>query len=115
MNAGDICWIDFPPRSGHAQSGRRPAIIVQSSVATAHLPTVLVVPVTTQLGALRFSGTVPVAASEENGLRRDSVVLAFQLTVLDKQAVGERLGAAAPDVMKRIWQAFDEVTERPAQ
>ncbi|MDR0917124.1 MAG: type II toxin-antitoxin system PemK/MazF family toxin [Oscillospiraceae bacterium] len=28
---GDIIWLDFDPQSGHEQSGRRPAIVVNNS------------------------------------------------------------------------------------
>ncbi len=29
MNVGEIFWVEFPTRGGRAQSGRRPAIVVQ--------------------------------------------------------------------------------------
>jgi mRNA-degrading endonuclease toxin of MazEF toxin-antitoxin module len=48
MNAGDVFWVEFPAGAGRAQSGHRPAIIVQGATATAQLPTVLLVPLTTQ-------------------------------------------------------------------
>jgi mRNA-degrading endonuclease toxin of MazEF toxin-antitoxin module len=72
----------------------------------------LLVPLTTQLDALRFPGTVLVEPDSENGLRRPSVALTFQLAVLDQRFVGQRLGAISETVMKAIWSAFDEITER---
>ena len=66
MNVGDLHWVELPARGGHAQGGRRPAIVAQK---TATLPTVLIVPLTSQLDALRFPGTVLVEAGKENGLR----------------------------------------------
>ncbi len=77
MTVGDLHWVEFPARSGHAQSGRRPAIVMQNEAASARLPTVLLVPITTQTDALRFPGTVLVRPDTENGLRRPSEALAF--------------------------------------
>ena len=56
MNIGDIFWVRFPGGAGHAQAGRRPAIVLQSAAASAALSTVLMVPLTTQLNATRFPG-----------------------------------------------------------
>lgn len=92
MKPGEICWVEFPVRGGHAQAGRRPAIVSQSASATVQLPTVLFVPLTTQMDALRFPGTALVETTPENGLRRLSVALAFQLSVVDKQFIGAYLG-----------------------
>ena len=92
LRRGDIHWIEFPASSAREQAGRRPAIIVQSESASA-LPTVFVVPLTSNLRASRFSGTFEVEASANNGLQARSVVLAFQLRAIDRNRVGERLGS----------------------
>ena len=47
MNVGDVHWVHFPPRGGHAQAGRRPAIVAQDGSATTRLPTILMIPLTT--------------------------------------------------------------------
>ncbi len=109
MNIGDLYWVEFPARGGHAQAGRRPAIIAQ---APSTLPTVLLVPLTSQLDALRFPGTVLVEASQQNGLRHNSVALVFQLTAVDKRYISERLGKASDAVMAQIWSALDALTGR---
>lgn len=50
MTVGDLYWVELPVRGGRAQAGRCPAIILQT-VST--LPTTLLVPLTSQLDALR--------------------------------------------------------------
>jgi mRNA-degrading endonuclease toxin of MazEF toxin-antitoxin module len=112
VNVGDVHCVHFPPRGGHAQAGRRPAVIVQGHEATARLPTLLLVPLTTQLDALRFPGTRLIEVSPENGLPRASVALVFQLTAADARFVGERRGRVSDAVLQSIWSAFDEITER---
>jgi mRNA interferase MazF len=112
VTVGDICWIDLPPRGGHAQSGRRPAIVVQTQATSGRVPTVLVVPLTTQLDALRFPGAVLLEADSQNELRRASVALVFQLTSIDRRYLSDRLGAASTKTLNEIWLAFDEITGR---
>ena len=34
MTVGDVRWVELPARGGHAQAGRRPAIIVQPLALT---------------------------------------------------------------------------------
>lgn len=55
MKVGEIYWKSLASRGGREQAGRLPAIILQKDT---NLPTVLLVPLTTQQDALRFSGTV---------------------------------------------------------
>jgi mRNA interferase MazF len=112
MDVGDVYWVEFPPRNGHVQAGRRPAIVAQDASATSHLPTILLIPLTTQLGALRFPGTVLVDAEQEKGLRRTSVALVFQLTVLDHRLLGSRLGRVSGAVLEAVWAALDKLTGR---
>lgn len=85
MNVGDVVWVDFPTGAGRAQAGRRPAIVAQAAQASSTLPTVLLIPLTTQQDALRFPGTVLIEADAASGLRRPSVALVFQLTAIDKR------------------------------
>lgn len=112
MNVGDVWWVDLPVRAGHAQSGRRPAVVVQTSDASDRLPTTLVIPLTTQQDALRFPATVLVEPSAENGLRRASVALVFQLSVIDQRFLDERMGVVSETVLTDIWTALDELTGR---
>ena len=109
MNVGDLYWVELPARGGHAQAGRRPAIIAQAPAA---LPTVMIVPLTSQLDALRFPGTVLVEASQQNGLRYNSAALVFQLTAVDKRYISEQLGKASDAVMVQIWSALDALMGR---
>jgi len=109
VKVGEIFLVEFPTRGGRAQSGRRPAIVVQK---TATLPTVLLIPLTTQQDALRFSGTILVEPDANNHLRQPSVALVFQLTAVDKNFIKDKLGAISDDKMNEIWTAFDELTGR---
>ena len=112
MTLGDVHWVDFAPKGGHAQAGRRPAIVVQDQKASARLPTILVIPLTSQLDALRFPGTVLIEADPDNGLRRPSVALVFQLTAIDKRYSSNRIGNVSRTVLDEIFSTLDELTGR---
>ncbi len=111
MNVSEIYWVELAPRGGRAQAGRRPAIIAQTNIHAA-LPTVLLVPLTTQLDALRFPGTVLIEPDAQNNLRRPSVALIFQLTAVDRRFIANCLGEVAEAVMREIWVALDGLTGR---
>jgi mRNA interferase MazF len=110
--AGEVRWVDLPSKGGHAQAGRRPAIILQEPKVSARIPTVLVVPLTSQLDALRFPGTVLVEADAANGLRRASVALVFQLTAVDGKYLKDRLGIISRQVLEDLFVALDKLTGR---
>lgn len=96
LRRGDIHWIELPASSAREQTGRRPAIIVQADAAEP-MPTVFIVPLTTNPRARRFLGTFEVEPSPSNGLQARSVVLAFQLRAIDRTRIAERLGALDSD------------------
>lgn len=109
MKPGEIYWVELGKARGHQQAGRRPAIVLQGSLASQSLPTVLMVPLTTQLDALRFPGTVLIEPSEQNGLKRASVALVFQLTAVDTRFVQERVGQLETAKFEEVLKALDEL------
>jgi len=109
VRLNEIYWVEFPARGGRAQAGRRPAIVVQKDKS---LPTVLLIPLTTQQDALRFAGTILIETDKQNNLRQPSVALVFQLTAVDKNFIKDKLGTISDDKMNEIWTAFDELTGR---
>jgi mRNA interferase MazF len=79
VKLGDLHWVEFPGGAGRAQAGRRPAIVFQGALGIARLSTVLMIPLTSQIDALRFPGTILIEPDRLNGLRLPSVALIFQL------------------------------------
>ena len=109
MKVGEIYWTRLASRGGREQAGRRPSIILQKDT---NLPTVLLVPLTTQQDALRFNGTVLIEPDSENNLSNISVALVFQLTALDKNSLERKIGKISKQNLEEIWEAFDEITGR---
>ena len=92
MNHGDVYWVELPDRGGREQRGWRPAIIWQDASAYPRLPTVLVIPLSSQQDALRFGASVLIRPTATNGLSVDSVALVFQLGACDVRRIGQPLG-----------------------
>jgi mRNA interferase MazF len=84
MIRGEICSVSLPIGTGREQGGQRPAVIVQDALYGQRSPLVLIVPLTSQLNALRFSATVQIDPSSQNGLTLSPVEFGAVLDELNK-------------------------------
>jgi mRNA interferase MazF len=100
MEYGDIYSVEIPASNGREQAGTRPAIVVQTSKA--HLPTVLIVPLTSKLAALDFTGTFRIIPDDDNNLNTDSVALVFQLRAIDRKRLKGKIGHLTDDYVKKL-------------
>ena len=100
MARGDVLLVSLPPSDRREQSGRRPAVAVQTDQAGE--PMLIVAPVTSNLAALRFSFTVSVEPSPENGLTLPSIIMVFQMRAIDKARIIRRIGRVSNEDMERI-------------
>ena len=113
MDIGDIYTIDIPPTNGHEQAGPRPAIIVQAPQFEKQLPTVLIVPLTSQLAAQAFPGTFLIPPDTENGLTMASIVLVFQLRAIDKRRLRRKIGRLSPQHLSQLHQHIKALMQSP--
>ncbi len=74
---GDVVWIDFNPQSGREQAGRRPALVISSTMYNRRVRLALVCPITTKVKGYAFEVPIP------EGLAVSGVVLADQAKSLD--------------------------------
>jgi mRNA interferase MazF len=100
MARGDVLLVTLPPSDRREQSGRRPAVAVQTDRAGE--PMLMVAPITSNLAALRFAFFVQVEPSAENGLTLPSVVMVFQMRAIDKARVANHIGRMSTGDMERI-------------
>ena len=100
MARGDVVVMDLPVSELREQSGRRPAVAVQTDLAGE--PMLVVAPITSNLAALRFAFSVLVEPSPENGLTIPSIVMVFQLRAVDKQRLVRKIGQMSKADMARI-------------
>jgi mRNA-degrading endonuclease toxin of MazEF toxin-antitoxin module len=112
MRKGEIWRVDLPKVPGHTQAGIRPAVIVQDDQFMLAVPTVLLIPFTSQLATTRFPGTVVVHPDLANGLTVPSVALVFQLGATDRRNCLQLLGVLDPQTLDQILAEFDRFTGR---
>lgn len=109
MKARDIYLVEIPSSEGHEQQGLRPAIIVQNSESIDRVPTILVVPLTTQVKATNFPFTFGVEPDSNNNLNSTSVVLVFQLRAIDKKRLKNKLGSLSSNDMQILKQNLENI------
>jgi mRNA interferase MazF len=73
---GDIVWLNFNPRSGHEQQGKRPAIVISPKEYNEKLGLGLFCPITTKVKNYPFEVKI-----ENNNI--SGVVLSDQIKSLD--------------------------------
>jgi mRNA interferase MazF len=92
---GDAVWLDFAPRPGHGQDGRRPALVLSPHAYHARTGLTLVCPITRQAKEYPFEVALP------TGFPVEGVVLADQVKSIDRRARRSSFVARAPDEVVR--------------
>ena len=110
MKKGEIWRVLIPAAPGHAQSGERPAIIVQELAFNNSLPTTLIVPLTSKLATSRFDGTLVIQPDSQNGLSAPSVALVFQMRTLDQRHCLKQIGTLDTATLDQVLDLLDELT-----
>jgi len=111
LRRGEVWWADLGPYRPLEQTGRRPVVVWQSDTLTRALQSVLVVPLTTNLGRADLAGTAIVNASP-GGLPEDSVALAFQMRAVPKSALYKRIYTLTEAELAELELATDEALGR---
>ena len=96
---GDLIWLDFSPQAGHEQAGRRPALVLTSSMFQRATGLMLACPVTSRVRGLPFE--VPLPA----GLKVSGVILVHHARSVDWRARNAEVIGAVPD--ETLFQVLD--------
>lgn len=98
---GEFVWLEFDPRSGHEQAGRRPALVLSPREYNRRAGLALCCPVTSQVKGYPFEVRLPA------GLQVKGAVLADQVKSLDWR--GRRASAIAPAPAEVIDEAIAKI------
>ncbi len=105
MKRGDILFVDLenpPGGSGREQAGKRPAVAISLGDSDPNNPLITVVPMTTTESTKRFSHTLEINPSTENGLSNLSIAMGFQITSIDKRRVIKVVGKLEEHLIQQI-------------
>lgn len=107
MKQGEIYWALLDPTKGNEQKGRRPALIISGNAMNDNLGIIITCPLLTTLK--NYPGSVLIKKTPENGLSADSEVLTFQIRVLSKSRLGEKIGLILPQELREVIKGLNEV------
>lgn len=108
---GEIWLVDWSPGRGSEQTGRRPALIVQTDPANHNprYPNTIAVTISTK--GRYVPSHVRVEPTAENGLTAPSFIKCEQLLTISKKRLEKRLGRLSTDDLKRVATALRIVLE----
>ena len=87
---GDIVWIDFAPKTGHEQSGKRPGIVLSPLAYNRTVGLMLCCPITSKVKGYPFEVGIP------EGHQESGVVLSDHVRSLDWKARNVTFISRAP-------------------
>lgn len=89
IRQGDLYWVDFPDPYGSEAGYRHPVVVIQNDVVNASgIHTVIVCVSTTNLNLAKARGNV-LLNPREGDLPQRSVIIASQVTAIDKSLIHE--------------------------
>lgn len=74
------------------QGGIRPVIIIQNDIGNKYSPTVIVLPITSEIKKVNLPTHCVLHRTIKNGLDVDSMILAEQIRVIDKSRLLDKIG-----------------------
>ncbi|MBA3046911.1 type II toxin-antitoxin system PemK/MazF family toxin [Patescibacteria group bacterium] len=90
IRQGDIYLADLNPIKGHEQAGFRPVLIMQNNILNSNLNTAIIAPITSNLKA-KGKLTTYFLSKNISGLGKDSIILLFQIRILDKRRLQKKV------------------------
>lgn len=93
MRMFDIFYANLSKNAVQSeQGGIRPVIIIQNDVGNKYSPTVIVLPITSEIKKENLPTHCVLHKTDINGLETDSMVLAEQIRVIDKSRLLDKVG-----------------------
>ena len=102
IRRGDIWLVDFgkSDKVTSKQLGMRPAVVIQNNVGNRYAPTIIVIPLSSNINKAKLP--THVVFTESDGLQKPSFSMAEQVQTLDKLDFVKKLSKITPQTMKRV-------------
>ena len=101
LKRGEVWLANLNPAQGSEQVGIRPIIIFQNDIVSQFSTTTIAIPLTTN----QRRASLPICRlirQGDGGLSQDSVALCFQIRVLDKTRLIQRLGLLRTETIAQL-------------
>lgn len=104
VKRGQIWITDFNPGFGQEIHKKRPSLIVSIDLLNKNLPTVVVIPLSSQIGLL---GPEKILLSKHiTRLDKDSVVLTPSVRAIDKERLIKKIGTIPQEKMMEVEESL---------
>lgn len=88
---GDIFWADLgDDADGSLQAGGRPVLVISNNKANQYSPVITIIPITSKMCKAGLPTHVLI---KECGLKKPSIALAEQITSINKERLGRKIGS----------------------
>lgn len=87
---GDIFWAEMGEKKGSLQFGERPVLVISNDKANKFSPVITIIPITSKIGKAKLPTHVLI---KECGLEKPSIALAEQITSINKDRLGRKIGS----------------------
>lgn len=100
--SGSIFYANLYGAMGSEQEGKRPVVIIQNNIGNRYSPTVIVVPITSKVNLKANIPTHVFVPKYKRILDQDSIILAEQITTIDKQRLTEYKGTLDEELQLKL-------------
>ena len=101
----DIVFVNLNPKKWHTQAWIIPCVIIQNNLFNNNAPTLIVVPLTSNLKT-PFPSEFIINASKQNWLKEDSRFLGSQIITIDKDFVTKKVWSLEAKYYEEIKNAI---------
>lgn len=103
----DVVFGKFPiEEDGSVQSGERPAIVIQNNIGNKFSPTLLVLPLSSQLKKLNMPTHMVLKSDKDNGLTKTSMLVAEHPKTINKEKVRKIGQIIDRNLQRKIFRCF---------
>ena len=102
----DVVYGELPKNENSIQSGYRPCLVISNDIGNKYSPTLLVIPLSSQLKNANQPTHTIIKCDADNGLTSDSMLLAEQITTISK-IKSRKIGRVTNrETQKEIFKCF---------
>ena len=105
-NKYDVIFAKFPDNDGSIQSGYRPGIVIQNNIGNKYSPTLLAIPLTKNIKNIEQATHLLIERNNDNGLRVDSMLLAEQISAINKDKTKKIGRISDRELQKNIFKCY---------
>ena len=114
IERGNVLLVNLEPTLGSEQRGKtRPCLVVSPGALNKVLRGIIVCPVTNARHIKQSELGLTFLPAGEGGLDKDSLVIAFQVRMIDKRRIIRRLGTVRNVYMEDVAESLKAVLDIP--